>query len=187
MAHIRVIRKSAARVARSSLSTARRSVRPFYIRLMDVLTDHFFPRVVTVMTYPGVILATMLLIVPLIMYADRVQWVLIGNTYLNVASASVSMIVLYQSLHHHREAKRLNEQSQSERLRIQQAHADDITEVRRLVQHLANYTAALREDVGRLERAQSEQSASVAPPVAKARPRRAKKSQFDPIDPIVEE
>lgn len=79
-----------------------------YRRFIGWLEARVFPRVVGYAAHPLTILATMLLLVPLIVFASLTAFVLMGNTYLNVCSAAVSSIVLMQSLRHHRENKQLH-------------------------------------------------------------------------------
>ena len=63
-------------------------------RINDFLDRNVLPWPVRFLTYRFVILATMLLLIPLIFYADRTVMVLGINSYLNVMSVAVSSIVL---------------------------------------------------------------------------------------------
>ena len=84
------------------------AVRDAYTRGVGILDARVFPAIVMYATHPYVILCTILLLAPLILdHNDTTLQLLLGN-YTNVVSASVSSIVLMQSLKHHAENKRLH-------------------------------------------------------------------------------
>ena len=60
----------------------------------DLLDRYVLPLPVRFLTFRFVILLTMALLIPLIIYADRIKLVLAVNSYLNVMSVAVSSIVL---------------------------------------------------------------------------------------------
>ena len=120
-AHARYVRlrEVVALTGRLALHSGRTTLSGAYGVLSRFLDERLFPLVVRYATTPLVILATMLLLAPLIVFANATAFVLLGNTYLNVCSAAVSSIVLMQSLKHHREVKRMHAQ-----------HADEIAALR---------------------------------------------------------
>ncbi|MGD0752106.1 MAG: hypothetical protein ABSA23_11930 [Anaerolineales bacterium] len=63
-------------------------------RVNDLLDRYILPLPVRFLTFRFVILLTMALLIPLIIYADRIKLVLAVNSYLNVMSVAVSSIVL---------------------------------------------------------------------------------------------
>jgi hypothetical protein len=63
-------------------------------RINDLLDRYVLPLPVRFLTFRFVILLTMALLIPLIIYADRIKLVLAVNSYLNVMSVAVSSIVL---------------------------------------------------------------------------------------------
>ncbi len=63
-------------------------------RVNDLLDRYILPWPVRFLTYRFVILVTMALLIPLLIYADRINLVLAVNSYLNVMSVAVSSIVL---------------------------------------------------------------------------------------------
>ena len=63
-------------------------------RVNDLLDRYVLPLPVRFLTFRFVILLTMALLIPLIIYADRIKLVLAVNSYLNVMSVAVSSIVL---------------------------------------------------------------------------------------------
>ena len=63
-------------------------------RINDLLDRYVLPLPVRFLTFRFVILLTMALLIPLILYADRIKLVLAVNSYLNVMSVAVSSIVL---------------------------------------------------------------------------------------------
>jgi hypothetical protein len=82
-----------------------------------------FPAIIAYATHRLVVVATMLLLIPLVIFATLTAFVLVGNTYLNVCSAAVSSIVLMQSLaHRHESAARHAELQQ--RLDLHEAKLD---------------------------------------------------------------
>lgn len=63
-------------------------------RVNDLLDRYILPLPVRFLTFRFVILLTMALLIPLILYADQIKLVLAVNSYLNVMSVAVSSIVL---------------------------------------------------------------------------------------------
>ena len=63
-------------------------------RINNLLDRYVLPLPVRFLTFRFVILLTMALLIPLIIYADRIKLVLAVNSYLNVMSVAVSSIVL---------------------------------------------------------------------------------------------
>ena len=63
-------------------------------RINDFLDQHILPWPVRYLTFRFVILATIALLVPLIVFADNQTFVLLVNSYLNTMSVAVSSIVL---------------------------------------------------------------------------------------------
>ncbi len=63
-------------------------------RINDLLDRYVLPLPVRFLTFRFVILLTMALLIPLIIYADHIKLVLAVNSYLNVMSVAVSSIVL---------------------------------------------------------------------------------------------
>lgn len=71
-------------------------LRPHLTRLLDWLDDRAFPVVIASVIYPLAIVFDLLLLPLLIVWKDQTVLVLLANSYLNVASASVSAIILRQ-------------------------------------------------------------------------------------------
>ena len=65
-----------------------------FSRFNDLLDRYILPLPVRFLTFRFVILLTMALLIPLIIYADQIKLVLAVNSYLNVMSVAVSSIVL---------------------------------------------------------------------------------------------
>ena len=63
-------------------------------RVNNLLDQYVLPLPVRFLTFRFVILLTMALLIPLIIYADQIKLVLAVNSYLNVMSVAVSSIVL---------------------------------------------------------------------------------------------
>ena len=63
-------------------------------RVNNLLDRYVLPLPVRFLTFRFVILLTMALLIPLIIYADQIKLVLAVNSYLNVMSVAVSSIVL---------------------------------------------------------------------------------------------
>ncbi len=63
-------------------------------RINDFLDRHVLPWPVRFLTFRFVILATIALLIPLVLYANRTALVLLINSYLNTMSVAVSSIVL---------------------------------------------------------------------------------------------
>jgi hypothetical protein len=83
-------------------------VRPTTAAFYAWLDARVFPRVVSYATHPLTILATILLLIPLIALASLTTLSLVLGNYTNVVSAAVSSIVLATSLKHHGEVKALH-------------------------------------------------------------------------------
>lgn len=88
------------RLARIAADTRARAYRWLDARL--------FPAIVSYASDPLTILATLLLLVPLLLWATNTAVVLVANSYLNVCSAAVSSIVLMHSLRQHREVTKMH-------------------------------------------------------------------------------
>jgi hypothetical protein len=95
----------------------------------DFLDRNVLPWPVRFLTFRFVILATMLLLIPLIFYADHTIMVLGINSYLNVMSVAVSSIVLLYAT--------IAEVSQKRIARLQEQRAQEdhqhVTEMHQLV------------------------------------------------------
>ena len=63
-------------------------------RINELLDRYVLPLPVRFLTFRFVIVLTMALLIPLILYADQIKLVLAVNSYLNVMSVAVSSIVL---------------------------------------------------------------------------------------------
>ena len=109
-----------------------------YTALVTFLDRRVFPLAVAYVTHPIVIMATMGLLIPLIVWATDTTVILFANSYLNVASAAVSSIVLAQSLKLHVENKRLHAQ-----------HHDDLRALHAKVDALASPVAPTPKPVTR--------------------------------------
>ena len=94
----------------------------FYAGFVEWLDRRFFAWTVKYATHPLVIFATMLLLIPLIVFASITSLALILGNYTNVCSAAVSSIVLMQSMKHHRENKALH----AENAQLHTLHAETI-------------------------------------------------------------
>jgi outer membrane murein-binding lipoprotein Lpp len=90
-------------------------------RFYTFLNDRVFPRVVAYATHPLVILLTIFLLVPLIVFASITSLALILGNYTNVVSAAVSSIVLATSLKQHVENTQMHKQHSQD---IAALHAD---------------------------------------------------------------
>lgn len=80
-------------------------------RFYTWLDTAIFPRIVAYATHPLVILLTICLIVPLVVFSSVTALALVLGNYTNVVSAAVSSIVLMQALKHHHEAKQMHRQT----------------------------------------------------------------------------
>jgi hypothetical protein len=67
-------------------------------KIYSLLDELILPWPVKFLTNPLVILITFSMLIPLIGYADTVVFVLVANSYMNVASVGTSSIVLRQQL-----------------------------------------------------------------------------------------
>lgn len=72
-------------------------------RFYTFLEQRVFPQVVAYATHPLTIFATMLLLIPLIVFSGLTALSLVLGNYTNVVSAAVSSIVLATSLKQHTE------------------------------------------------------------------------------------
>jgi hypothetical protein len=72
----------------------RSKLRKTFDGVNDLLDRYILPLPVRFLTFRFVILLTMALLIPLIIYADQIKLVLAVNSYLNVMSVAVSSIVL---------------------------------------------------------------------------------------------
>ncbi len=93
--------------------------RPAYLRVLDVLNQRVFPAIVAYATHPLTIFGTMLLLIPLIVFASVTALSLVLGNYTNVISATVSSIVLAQALQHHRESTRRHDEHSARLSRIE--------------------------------------------------------------------
>ncbi len=98
-------------------------------RANDFLDKYVLPWPVRFLTFRFVILATIALLIPLIVYANNQTFVLLVNSYLNVMSVAVSSIVLlYATISEVRQQKIADMQEQ----RAQEDHTH-VTEMHDLV------------------------------------------------------
>lgn len=104
-------------------------MRSSYTRFLHWLDASLFPKVVAYATHPLVILLTILLLIPLIVFASITSLALILGNYTNVVSAAVSSIVLATSLKQHHDNKQMHE-----------AHAADITALHVKIDNLTSHS-----------------------------------------------
>lgn len=131
----------------------------FFGRFYVWLDQAVFPLVVRFVTHPLTIGATMLLLVPLLILASVTWLVLLGNTYLNVASASVSSIVLMQSLKHHAENKRLHARHAAEIAKLREDTAARIDRLHTRHDHVEAKLDALAQQAAKTTKAAPRPSA----------------------------
>lgn len=85
-----------------------------YNSVLSVLQEQIFPHVVTYATHPLIITGTILLLFPLILDASDTSLALVLGNYTNVVSASVSSIVLLQSVHHIAHTRAMHQEHREE-------------------------------------------------------------------------
>jgi len=114
----------------------------FMDRINDFLDRHILPWPVRFLTFRFVILATIALLIPLILFADNTVMVLGLNSYLNTMSVAVSSIVLlYATLTEARQKQIAEMQEQ----RAQEDHTH-VTEMHNLLmQSIANQHEEIQE------------------------------------------
>ncbi len=103
-------------------------------RINDFLDRYILPWHVRYLTLRFVILATLALLVPLILFADNQVFVLVVNSYLNTMSVAVSSIVLLYAM--------INETRQKQIAALQEQRAQEdhqhVTEMHQLVLEALN-------------------------------------------------
>ncbi len=111
-------------------------------RVNAFLDRHVLPWPVRFLTFRFVILATIALLIPLVVFANNTELVLLVNSYLNVMSVAVSSIVLLYATISEVRQKRIA-QLQEERAQEDHVH---VTEMHDLVlQELANQREELQD------------------------------------------
>jgi len=95
----------------------------------NFLDKHILPWPVRYVTHRFVILATMILLVPLIAFASNTVFVLTANSYLNIMSVAVSSIVLLYTTVAEANRERIAEMHER---RAQEDHAH-VTEIHQLL------------------------------------------------------
>jgi len=111
-------------------------------RINALLDTYVLPWPVRFLTFRFVILATIALLIPLIVFAERQVFVLLVNSYLNVMSVAVSSIVLLYATISEARQQRIAEVQE---LRAQEDHTH-VTEMHNLVlQALANQHEELQD------------------------------------------
>ena len=111
-------------------------------KINDFLDRHILPWPVRYLTFRFVILATIGLLVPLILYANNTMLVLLVNSYLNTMSVAVSSIVLLYATISELRQKQIAELQEK---RAQEDHTH-VTEMHRLVlQSLQNQDKEIEE------------------------------------------
>ncbi|MGB8647950.1 MAG: hypothetical protein WCF84_22135 [Anaerolineae bacterium] len=151
-------------------------------RINAFLDTHVLPWPVRFLTFRFVILATIALLIPLIVYADNTSLVLLINSYLNTMSVAVSSIVLlYATLNEVRQKKIADMQEH----RAQEDHTH-VTEMHGLVlQQLANQREELQDMKELLVQLQGQayvrQPAAPTPNLRELHPRGAKRYELDDI------
>lgn len=150
-------------------------------RINSVLDKYVLPWPVRFLTFRFVILATIALLIPLIVYANNQVFVLLVNSYLNVMSVAVSSIVLlYATISEVRQQHIADLQER----RAQEDH-EHVTEMHQLVlEALATQREEL-EDVKELVaemrgQAYARPEARPAPDLRELHPRGAER--FEPDD-----
>ncbi|HEX9077126.1 MAG TPA: hypothetical protein VF932_15175 [Anaerolineae bacterium] len=121
-------------------------------RINDFLDNHVLPLPVRFLTHRFVILATIALLLPLIVFADQTVLVLSINSYLNVMSVAVSSIVLLYAtvaeIRERRIAELQEQRAQEDHLHVTEMHElvlqeldiqrEEIQELKELVSLLRN-------------------------------------------------
>src|SRR5574341_1461492 len=103
-------------------------------RINDFLDQHILPWPVRFLTFRFVILATIGLLIPLIVYASNQVLVLAINSYLNTMSVAVSSIVLLYATLNEAHQKQIAEMQEK---RAQEDHTH-VTEMHQLVSETLN-------------------------------------------------
>jgi hypothetical protein len=111
------------------LTRIKNSFMKAYSLTNDFLDKHVLPWPVRFLTFRFVILATMALLIPLILYANNTILVLGINSYLNTMSVAVSSIVLLYSIIAEGHQKQI---AQMQEKRAQEDHGH-VTEMHRMV------------------------------------------------------
>jgi sensor histidine kinase YesM len=110
-------------------------VRKAFNRINDFLDRHVLPWPVRFLTFRFVILATIALLIPLIVFAENTQLVLLINSYLNTMGVAVSSIVLLYATINERQQKRIAEMQEQ---RATEDHAHIIETHELMMRALAN-------------------------------------------------
>jgi hypothetical protein len=136
-------------------------LRKMFDGVNDLLDRYILPLPVRFLTFRFVILLTMALLIPLIIYADRIKLVLAVNSYLNVMSVAVSSIVLLYAT--------ISEARQKQIAELQEKRATEdhthVTEMHALImQTLENQNKEMDE----LKRVLGTLTGKEAPPVERA-------------------
>ncbi len=133
-------------------------------RVNSFLDRYVLPWPVRFLTFRFVILATIALLIPLIVFANDTELVLLVNSYLNVMSVAVSSIVLLYATISEVRQKRIAA-LQEERAQEDHQH---VTEMHDLVlQELANQREELqdlKELLARLHGTEYQRALSIEPP-----------------------
>ena len=111
------------------LMQTRQSVSQMLDRINDFLDHHILPWPVRFLTFRFVILVTIAMLIPLIVFADHTVLVLAINSYLNTMSVAVSSIVLLYATLSEARQKQIAEMQEK---RAQEDH-EHVTEMHRLV------------------------------------------------------
>ena len=107
----------------------KKSLSKSYDAINDVLDKYVLPWPVRFLTFRFVILATIALLIPLIVYANQTALVLLINSYLNTMSVAVSSIVLLYSIISEGHQKQI---AQMQEQRAQEDH-QHVTEMHNMV------------------------------------------------------
>ncbi len=111
-------------------------------RINAFLDRYVLPWPIRFITFRFVILATIALLIPLMVFADRTELVLLVNSYLNVMSVAVSSIVLLYATISEIRSKKIAELQEK---RAQEDH-EHVTEMHELVlETLANQHQEIEE------------------------------------------
>ena len=117
-------------------------MRKMFQRFNDFLDKYVFPWPIRFLTFRPVILLTIALLIPLIVYADNTVLVLGINSYMNVMSVAVSSIVLlYATIAEVRQKQIAELQEQ----RAQEDHAHIIETHNLMMRALANQHEEIEE------------------------------------------
>lgn len=104
-------------------------------RINEFLDNHVLPWPVRFLTFRFVILATIALLIPLIVFADNTSLVLLINSYLNTMGVAVGSIVLLYATINERQQKRIAEMQEQ---RATEDHAHIIETHELMMTALAN-------------------------------------------------